>query len=88
VFGRTTPTNSTKGFTGHTLGAAGITEVAIAAMALERSMIPGSLNTTNLDEDIAINYQFENSAADIKYAMSNSFGFGGSNCSVVLGRGA
>jgi 3-oxoacyl-[acyl-carrier-protein] synthase I len=57
-------------------------------MALERSMIPGSLNTTNLDEDMAINYQFENSAADIKYAMSNSFGFGGSNCSVVLGRGA
>jgi 3-oxoacyl-[acyl-carrier-protein] synthase I len=88
VFGRTTPTNSTKGFMGHTLGAAGITEIAIAAMALERSMIPGSLNTTNLDEDMAINYQFENSAADIKYAMSNSFGFGGSNCSVVLGRGA
>ncbi|MEH2410713.1 beta-ketoacyl-[acyl-carrier-protein] synthase family protein [Nostoc sp.] len=86
VFGRTIPMSSTKGFTGHTLGAAGITEIAIAAMVLERHMIPGSLNTANLDSDIAINYQFENSAAEIKYAMSNSFGFGGSNCSIILGR--
>lgn len=88
VFGGATPVSSTKGYTGHTLGAAGITEIAIAAMALQRDAIPGSLNTSALDPEIAINYQLENTSRAMRYAMSNSFGFGGSNCSVVLGRPA
>jgi 3-oxoacyl-[acyl-carrier-protein] synthase-1 len=86
LFGTQTPASSTKGYTGHTLGAAGITEIAICAMALQRGMIPGSLNTATLDGEIAINYQLENRAADMRCAVSNSFGFGGSNCSVVLGK--
>ncbi len=86
LFGHTTPASSTKGFTGHTLGAAGITEIAIAALALQRGMIPGSINTQKLDADIAINYQLNNVQCDMRYVMSNSFGFGGSNCSVVLGK--
>ena len=88
LFGDKTPASSTKGFTGHTLGAAGITEIAIAALALQRGMIPGSLNTQKLDADIAINYQLNNVQSDMRYVMSNSFGFGGSNCSVVLGKSA
>jgi 3-oxoacyl-[acyl-carrier-protein] synthase I len=88
LFGNKTPASSTKGFTGHTLGAAGITEVAIAALALQRGMIPGSLNTHTLDPEIAINYQLDNVQREMRYVMSNSFGFGGSNCSVVLGRAA
>jgi len=88
VFGNQTPASSTKGFTGHTLGAAGITEIAIAALALQRGMIPGSLNTHTLDAEIAINYQLENVPREMRYVMSNSFGFGGSNCSVVLGKAA
>jgi 3-oxoacyl-[acyl-carrier-protein] synthase I len=86
LFGNKTPASSTKGFTGHTLGAAGITEIAIAAMALQRGMIPGSLNTHTLDPEIAINYQLDNVPREMRYVMSNSFGFGGSNCSVVLGK--
>ena len=88
LFGNKTPASSTKGFTGHTLGAAGITEIAIAALALQRGMIPGSLNTHTLDPDIAINYQLDNVPREMRYVMSNSFGFGGSNCSVVLGKAA
>jgi 3-oxoacyl-[acyl-carrier-protein] synthase I len=88
LFGNITPASSTKGFTGHTLGAAGITEIAIAALALQRGMIPGSLNTHALDPDIAINYQLDNMPREMRYVMSNSFGFGGSNCSVVLGKAA
>jgi 3-oxoacyl-[acyl-carrier-protein] synthase I len=88
LFGNKTPASSTKGFTGHTLGAAGITEIAIAALALQRGMIPGSLNTHTLDPDIAINYQLDNVQREMRYVMSNSFGFGGSNCSVVLGKAA
>lgn len=88
VFGGATPVSSTKGYTGHTLGAAGITEIAITAMALQRNAIPGSLNTSALDPEIAINYQLNNVPRTMRYAMSNSFGFGGSNCSVVLGQPA
>lgn len=88
LFGHKTPASSTKGFTGHTLGAAGITEIAIAALALQRGMIPGSLNTQTLDPKIAINYQLNNVPCEMRYVMSNSFGFGGSNCSVVLGKAA
>jgi 3-oxoacyl-[acyl-carrier-protein] synthase I len=88
LFGNKTPASSTKGFTGHTLGAAGITEIAVAALALQRGMIPGSLNTHTLDPEIAINYQLDNVQREMRYVMSNSFGFGGSNCSVVLGRAA
>jgi 3-oxoacyl-[acyl-carrier-protein] synthase I len=88
VFGRDTPVSSTKGFTGHTLGAAGITEIAITAMALQRRAIPGGLNTSALDPEIAINYRLDNTPLAMRHAMSNSFGFGGSNCSVVLGQTA
>jgi 3-oxoacyl-[acyl-carrier-protein] synthase I len=88
LFGNITPASSTKGFTGHTLGAAGITEIAIAALALQRGMIPGSLNTHTLDPEIAINYQLDNVPREMRYVMSNSFGFGGSNCSVILGKAA
>jgi 3-oxoacyl-[acyl-carrier-protein] synthase I len=84
IFGQETPVSSTKGLHGHSLGAAGITEIAIAAMALERNLIPGSLNTKQLDSTILVNYQLENCSAKMKAVMSNSFGFGGSNCSVLI----
>jgi 3-oxoacyl-[acyl-carrier-protein] synthase I len=86
LFGKAIIASSTKGFTGHSLGAAGITEIAIAAMALKNNMVPGSINTKSLDETIGINYALENGPREMRYVMSNSFGFGGSNCSVVLGR--
>jgi 3-oxoacyl-[acyl-carrier-protein] synthase-1 len=88
VFGNSVPCSSTKGWTGHLLGAAGITEALIGMLAVEHSFIPGSVNTQHLDPAITINYRIENSDAKIKRVLSNSFGFGGSNCSLVLGRQA
>lgn len=88
MFGTSVPCSSTKGWTGHLLGAAGITEAIIAMMAAEHGFVPGSVNTQKLDPTIAINYQIENGAGEINRVLSNSFGFGGSNCTLVLGRQA
>ena len=86
VFGTSVPCSSTKGWTGHQLGAAGITEAIISMLAVEHDFVPGSLNTQHLDPSITINYQIENSEGRINRVLSNSFGFGGSNCSLILGR--
>jgi 3-oxoacyl-[acyl-carrier-protein] synthase-1 len=86
VFGASVPCSSTKGWTGHQLGAAGITEAIIAMLAVEHGFVPGSMNTQRLDPGIAINYRIENGEGKIRRVLSNSFGFGGSNCSLVLGR--
>jgi 3-oxoacyl-[acyl-carrier-protein] synthase-1 len=88
IFGSSVPCSSTKGWTGHLLGAAGITEAIIAMMAAEHGFVPGSVNTQRLDPTIAINYQIENGEGKINRVLSNSFGFGGSNCTLVLGRQA
>jgi 3-oxoacyl-[acyl-carrier-protein] synthase I len=84
LFGQSVPCSSTKGHTGHALGAAGIVEVALCALAMENGMIPGGINTKEVDQTIQINYQLTNLAASPKVFMSNSFGFGGSNCSLLL----
>ena len=88
VFGNNVSCSSTKGWTGHLLGAAGITEAIIAMLAVEYGFVPGSVNTRQLDPTIAINYRIENGTGEIRRVLSNSFGFGGSNCSLVLGRNA
>ena len=85
VFG-STASSSTKGWFGHLLGAAGIVESIVALLALEHGMLPGTLNTTDLDPDCPNNVLLDNEARDIDVVLSNSFGFGGSNCSVVFGR--
>lgn len=86
LFGDKVPCSSTKGWTGHLLGAAGITEAVIAMLAVEHGFIPGSMNTQHPDPAIAVDYRLANGKADIRCALSNSFGFGGSNCSLILGR--
>jgi 3-oxoacyl-[acyl-carrier-protein] synthase-1 len=85
LFDAGTPCSSTKGATGHLLGAAGITEIIIAILAMERGLIPGSSNTRQVDPAMRCNYLLEPRPARLRRVMSNSFGFGGSNCSVVLG---
>lgn len=86
IFGGETPCSSTKGWTGHLLGAAGITEAIISILSIENGLIPGSLNTQNIDPALKSNYQLNNRTMPINRVLSNSFGFGGSNCSLVLGR--
>lgn len=86
VLGNRTPCSSTKGWTGHTLGAAGIVETGFCLLALEHDFIPGTLNTTQLDDQIQANCLIENQPQELHAVMSNSFGFGGSNCSLIFGK--
>jgi 3-oxoacyl-[acyl-carrier-protein] synthase I len=77
---------STKGWTGHTLGAAGIVESAFALIALEDGLLPGTLNSSARDDACGAQIRFDNAlAGDLRYAMNNSFGFGGNNSALVFG---
>jgi len=85
VFGRSTPVSSTKGSTGHLLGAAGITEAIVTLLAIANGRMPGGVHTRSVDAALASRYLVDNVEARVSRALSNSFGFGGSNCSLVLG---
>ena len=85
VFGNATPASSTKGWTGHTLGAAGITEAAIVFTAFKHGFLPGTINTKEVDPDFSSRIILDNETASPTYILSNSFGFGGSNCSLIFG---
>ncbi|MGH8026195.1 MAG: beta-ketoacyl-[acyl-carrier-protein] synthase family protein [Pseudoxanthomonas sp.] len=78
--------SSTKGWTGHTLGAAGIVESVIALLALENGLLPGTLNSVLPDPACGPQIRFDNAQRSIAFAMNNSFGFGGNNASLVFGR--
>lgn len=80
-----TPCSSTKGATGHTLGAAGALEAVIAALSLREQWLPAGINTTQPDQELALNYQLQSRPAKLRTVMSNSFGFGGTNCSLLFG---
>ena len=82
------PCSSTKGASGHALGAAGALEAVICALALQNGLVPGGANTEVVDPALAVNYMTRTRAAPLALALSNSFGFGGTNCSLVLGRRA
>jgi 3-oxoacyl-[acyl-carrier-protein] synthase I len=84
LFGSNVPCSSTKGHTGHALGAAGIVEVALCALAMEHGITPAGVNTQEVDSTIAVNYLLNNLPKAPKTILSNSFGFGGSNCSLLL----
>jgi 3-oxoacyl-[acyl-carrier-protein] synthase I len=86
VFGESTVGSSTKGATGHALGAAGALEAVICSLALQNSFAPAGINTRNVDRALGIRYLVENRPGSISRVLSNSFGFGGTNCSLVLGR--
>jgi 3-oxoacyl-[acyl-carrier-protein] synthase-1 len=86
LFGKHTACSSTKGATGHALGAAGGIEAAIAALALRHGFIPAGVNTLRRDPAIAVDYVLENRSQPVSRVLSNSFGFGGTNCSLLLGR--
>jgi 3-oxoacyl-[acyl-carrier-protein] synthase-1 len=85
LFGAGTPCSSTKGATGHTLGAAGGLEAVICALTLRHGLLPGSLNTQALDPALPLNYLLGNREQAVSRVLSNSFGFGGTNCSLVFG---
>lgn len=80
--------SSTKGATGHMMGAGGITEVISCVKAIETGIIPPTINLNEVDPECAgIDFVANTSRkADISYAMSNAFGFGGQNSSVIVGK--
>ena len=84
VFGEALPCASTKGFTGHTLGAAGILGAVIGLLAIEQGWMPPSLNTRSLDPALRGRYVLEPESAPLRRVMVNALGFGGSNASLVL----
>jgi 3-oxoacyl-[acyl-carrier-protein] synthase-1 len=84
VFGSDTPCSSTKGWTGHTLGASGIVEAVIAGLCLQHDFMPGGLNVTTLDPAFRARVILDNAVTPVRRVMSNAFGFGGINCSLVF----
>jgi 3-oxoacyl-[acyl-carrier-protein] synthase-1 len=85
LFGSAIPCSSTKGATGHLLGAAGVTEAVISMLAVQHGVLPGSAHTRSLDPALKCQYLLESRSAAVKHVLTNSFGFGGSNCSLVIG---
>ena len=86
LFGSEVPVNSTKGMTGHTLGAAGAVEAVMSVLAIADGVVPGSPGTRVLDPELRAAYDAAGGPREIRRVVSNSFGFGGSNCSLVFGR--
>lgn len=85
VLSAETACSSTKGWTGHTLGAAGIVESVFSLLCIANGFAPRSLNTRAKDSKLAANILMDSQHKPIKHVMSNSFGFGGSNCSLLFG---
>lgn len=85
VFGPAVKVLSTKGYTGHTLGAAGALEAAFTALALREGWIPPSAGFENKDDEIPVGAVRERSAIAGAWAVSTSLAFGGNNASLVIG---
>ncbi|MGE5154432.1 MAG: beta-ketoacyl-[acyl-carrier-protein] synthase family protein [Bdellovibrio bacteriovorus] len=86
LFGPEVPCSSTKGATGHALGAAGAVEAIVCALSLREGLLPGGTGTRTPDPHIGIHYLVEGRRQAPRRVLTNSFGFGGSNCSLILGR--
>lgn len=82
-----TPVSSTKSMTGHMLGAAGAIEAGVAALAVAEGVVPPTTNYETPDEDCDLDYvPNESRRVDVRFALSNAFGFGGHNAVVGLRR--
>jgi 3-oxoacyl-[acyl-carrier-protein] synthase-1 len=87
LFSASTRASSTKGYTGHTLGAAGIVEAVLTLLAMEHDLVPGTLNTQTPDPLCGPQLALATETRGIGVALSNSFGFGGNNCTLAFGNG-
>ena len=84
LFGTGPSVSSTKGWTGHSLGAAGITNAVVATIALREGVAPGTLNTNEVDPLLKARVITRNEFRPVRRVLSNAFGFGGVNASLVL----
>ena len=85
-FSSKTLASSTKAWTGHTLGAAGIIEAVIALETIRHNLVPGTLNCDEPDPEFRFAVLGQNVSRRVRNSMSNSFGFGGNNASLIFGR--
>jgi 3-oxoacyl-[acyl-carrier-protein] synthase-1 len=85
-FPATTRASATKGYTGHTLGAAGIVEATVALLAIAHGLVPGNLGGASPDPDCGESFAWRNEQRRIDVALSNSFGFGGNNACLAFAR--
>jgi 3-oxoacyl-[acyl-carrier-protein] synthase-1 len=81
-----TRVSSTKGLTGHTLGAAGIVEAVITLLALRESFVPGNAGAADPDAACSEHFAWRNELRPLHIALSHSFGFGGSNACLAFAR--
>ncbi len=88
VFGPGMACSSTKGWTGHTLGACGIVGAVIAGLAIEHGMLPGCLGMAAVDPAFRARVVAQTERSPVSRVAVNSFGFGGINCTLLLGRPA
>lgn len=88
VLGTATPCASTKGAFGHTLGAAGMVSAAVALLAIEQGFLPASQNTQTLDPQLRGHYVLSPRRQPVQRVLTNAFGFGGNNCSLLFGDAA
>jgi len=86
TFGERTPCSSTKERTGHTLGAAGITEAILSLLCLRHEFIPGMVRIEQPDPQLRSGIMLRSESRPLRTVISNSFGFGGSNCSLIFGK--
>jgi 3-oxoacyl-[acyl-carrier-protein] synthase-1 len=86
TLGSGTPCSSTKGWTGHTLGAAGIAESILTCLCIENDLIIGTRNSVHRDPKLSADIRLRTESRGVNIALTNSFGFGGSNCSLVFGK--
>jgi 3-oxoacyl-[acyl-carrier-protein] synthase-1 len=75
---------ATKGYTGHTLAAAGITESIISFLSLQEGFVPATVNTSTCDPALKMKVVLDNESKSIRRVLTNSFGFGGNNCSLIF----
>jgi 3-oxoacyl-[acyl-carrier-protein] synthase I len=84
LLGREVPVVSTKGYTGHMLGAAGASEAVMTLLSLRDGFVPASLGADPIDESIQLNIPLARVHGTYRRGLSNSFAFGGNNVSVLL----
>ncbi len=85
VFGTTVPVASFKGLIGHTLGAAGAIEAVMSLYAMAGGFAPGSAGCQTPDPEIEVAVRMSTTETRMTHVLNNAFGFGGSNCSIILG---